>query len=160
MVSGLHYLGTTCTLSAYPSSLFVSSQSTCSITAGNLTGSFTVAYGAALTSFQVTATTNFSSDTPPPATFTVTGSPPVAQAIAGSSPLQALFRVLLLPLVGIVHVTAWVFTALGAGDLASIMAFAVAAVLSILIYIVSPIFVVLLVVREVRKRGRGGGVSQ
>ncbi len=65
-------------------------------------------------------------------------SPPIAQAIAPNPTLQAIFRVLLLPLVGTIHVTDAVFTALGGGDLASVAAFAVAAVMSTAIYILPP----------------------
>ena len=71
-------------------------------------------------------------------TFYYSWSPPLAQAIAGNAGLQALFRILLLPLVGIIHATAWVFITLGAGDLASITAFTVAATLSVTTYIALP----------------------
>jgi len=71
-------------------------------------------------------------------TFYYSWSPPVAAAIAESSLLQALFRVLLLPLVGIIHVTAWLFTTLGSGEFASAIAFTVAAVLSTCTYIMLP----------------------
>jgi len=55
-VSGSGYAGTTCTLSATPSGLF--SSSTCSISAGTLTGSFTVASGAPGGTYAVTVQTN------------------------------------------------------------------------------------------------------
>jgi len=71
-------------------------------------------------------------------TFYYSWSPPIAQAIAGNGGLQALFRILLLPLVAIVHITAWVFASLGSEDFASAVAFAVAAVLSTCTYIVLP----------------------
>ena len=70
--------------------------------------------------------------------FYYSWSPPVAAAIAESSLLQAIFRILLLPLVAIVHITAWVFASLGSEDFASAIAFAVAAVLSTCTYIVLP----------------------
>jgi len=54
-------------------------------------------------------------------TFYYSWSPPIAGVIALSSILQAVFRTLLLPLVGIIHITAFVFTALGSGDSASIV---------------------------------------
>lgn len=71
-------------------------------------------------------------------TFYYVWSPPIAQAIAQNSILQALFRVLLLPLVWVVHATALVFTALGGGDFAAIVAFAVAAFLSTATYVALP----------------------
>jgi peptide/nickel transport system substrate-binding protein len=81
-------------------------------------------------------------------TFYYSWSPPIAQAIAGNAGLQALFRILLLPLVGIIHATAWVFMTLGAGDLASIAAFTIAAALTITVYIVTPTFAILLTYKE------------
>jgi hypothetical protein len=81
-------------------------------------------------------------------TFYYSWSPPIAQAIAGNAGLQALFRILLLPLVGIIHATAWVFITLGAGDLASIAAFTLAAALTITVYIVTPTFAILLTYKE------------
>ena len=85
-------------------------------------------------------------------TFYYSWSPPIAQAIAGNAGLQALFRILLLPLVGIIHVTAWVFMALGAGNLASIMSFVVAALLSITAYVAFPMLAVLEASRRLRRR--------
>jgi hypothetical protein len=73
--------------------------------------------------------------------FYYSWSPPVAAAIAESSLLQAIFRILLLPLVAIVHITAWIFAALGSENLASAVAFIVAAVLSTCTYIVLPALV-------------------
>jgi hypothetical protein len=74
--------------------------------------------------------------------FYYSWSPPVAAAIAQSSDLQALFRILLLPIVAIVHVTAWVFTTFGSADLASVVAFGVAAVLCVGTYIVLPVLTI------------------
>jgi len=85
-------------------------------------------------------------------------SPPVAATIAQNSNLQALFRTLLMPLVAIVHVTAWVFTALGSGDFASVVAFTVAAALSISIYIAVPALLIREAWRQ-NKRRRSGGAS-
>jgi hypothetical protein len=73
--------------------------------------------------------------------FYYSWSPPVAAAIAESSLLQAIFRILLLPLVAIVHITAWMFASLGSENLASAVAFTVAAVLSTCTYIVLPALV-------------------
>jgi hypothetical protein len=80
-------------------------------------------------------------------TFYYSWSPPVAEAISASPTLQATFRVLLLPLDGTIHVTAWVFTTLGSGDLASVIAFTVAAVLSISSYIALPLVLSLYAVK-------------
>jgi hypothetical protein len=74
--------------------------------------------------------------------FYYSWSPPVAAAIAQSSDLQALFRILLLPIVAIVHVTAWVFTTFGSADFASVVAFGVAAVLCVGTYIVLPVLTI------------------
>jgi hypothetical protein len=75
-------------------------------------------------------------------TFYYSWSPPVAHAISQSPLLQAVFRILLLPLVGIIHLTAFVFTTLGGGDLASITSFTIAAALSISIYVMLPAFLI------------------
>ena len=77
--------------------------------------------------------------------FYYSWSPPVAQAISQSSMLQALFRVLLLPLVGIIHVTAWLFTgitSLGSRDIAAVISFTVAAAFSIITYVILPALVI------------------
>jgi hypothetical protein len=74
--------------------------------------------------------------------FYYSWSPPVAAAIARSSDLQALFRILLLPIIAIVHTTAWIFTTLGSTDFASVVAFGVAAVLCVSTYIVLPILTI------------------
>jgi hypothetical protein len=67
--SGLGYAGTTCSLSSSPSGLL--SAATCSISAGTLTGGFTVASGASAGVYTVMVTTNVGADTKT-ATFTVT----------------------------------------------------------------------------------------
>ena len=81
-------------------------------------------------------------------------SPPTAAAIAGSEVLRGVFRVLLLPLVAIIHATAWVFTSLGAGDFASIVAFSVAALLSVLAYVIAPAFLLRPIASRARRWGR------
>jgi len=87
--SGSGYAGTTCSLSASPSSLFASSL--CTISGGALTGSFTVASGAPALSYLVTATTNAAETRA--ATFIVTIGPslilsptigPVGTAVSAS----------------------------------------------------------------------------
>jgi hypothetical protein len=84
--------------------------------------------------------------------FYYSWSPPVAAAVAQSSDLQALFRILLLPIVAIVHATAWIFTTLGSADFASVVAFAVAAVLSVGTYIVLPVLTIRGVWKRLRRR--------
>ena len=69
--SGLNYVGTTCTLSSSPSGLFTSSS--CSVSAGTLTGAFTVATSASAATYTVTVTTNSGETEPAP--FTVIPSP-------------------------------------------------------------------------------------
>ena len=74
--------------------------------------------------------------------FYYSWSPAVANAIAGSEFLRAVFRVILLPLVAIVHVTALVFTVTtniaGTGEVASVVAFLAAATMTVAVYVVLP----------------------
>jgi hypothetical protein len=88
--SGQNYDGTTCTLSSTPSGLFASSS--CSISAGTLSGSFTVAAGAS-DGYTVTVTTNLSeaksasfttTTSPPPTLNPTTGSPGTSVQVFGS----------------------------------------------------------------------------
>ena len=88
--SGSNYVGTTCTLSASPGGLFTSSS--CSISAGALTGGFTVASGASAGGYTVTVTTSVETKS---ATFTVTGWVPpkpciIATATFGSEASPAV----------------------------------------------------------------------
>jgi hypothetical protein len=89
-------------------------------------------------------------------TFYYTWSPAVAQLIAGNELLRALFRILLLPMVGIVQVTALIFTSVtgmvGSRDGASVAAFLVAACLSVMIYVALPMVAVTRLVRAIRGR--------
>lgn len=62
-------------------------------------------------------------------------SPPVASWISTSETLRAVFRVLLIPIVVIVHVAGYVFEGLGGGDLAAVIAFSAAAALTIGAYV-------------------------
>jgi hypothetical protein len=93
-------------------------------------------------------------------TFYYSWSPAIAQAIADNEPLRDIFRVLLVPLLLIVHVTAWTFIALGTGDLASVAAFTVAAALSVLVYVMVPAFMVREVWRQNQRRRHGGASEQ
>jgi M6 family metalloprotease-like protein len=89
-------------------------------------------------------------------TFYYAWSPAVAQAIAGNELLRALFRILLLPIVGIVHIAALVFTsvadAVGSRDAASVVAFMVAASLSVIIYVSLPVLATTKLVQAIRGR--------
>jgi hypothetical protein len=86
--------------------------------------------------------------------FYYSWSPPVAATVAQSSDLQALFRILLLPIVAIVHATAWVFTTFGSADFASVVAFGVAAVLCVGTYIFLPVLAIRGAWKRIRLRQR------
>jgi hypothetical protein len=89
--------------------------------------------------------------------FYYSWSPPIAYAIAGSETLRGTFRVLLVPLVAIIHVAGATFTALSwAGDFASIVAFALAAILSVAAYIVGPSLALHTVLKWTRTKAQGG----
>jgi hypothetical protein len=83
-------------------------------------------------------------------------SPTVASAIANSELLRAVFRVILLPLVAIVHATAIVFTStknvVGTADVASVLAFVAAATMAIAVYVVLPLFGGVKLVQVIRRR--------
>jgi hypothetical protein len=70
-------------------------------------------------------------------------SPAVAEVIAGNELLRAVFRVILLPLLGIVHISAVIFRTValvtGQTDQASVFAFLGAAVMTISVYVALPI---------------------
>jgi len=76
--------------------------------------------------------------------FYYSWSPPVAYVIASSSQLRAVATVLLTPLLGIVHVVELQYNLLATANsaLASILSFVTAAIFSIGIYIVVPIWLV------------------
>jgi hypothetical protein len=75
--------------------------------------------------------------------FYYSWSPTVANFAAKSEALKALLRVLLLPLVGIIHLTATVFWLMKpiSPSLASVLAFMVAAILCIVVYVLIPMCV-------------------
>ncbi len=89
-------------------------------------------------------------------TFYYSWSPTVASAIAPSSVLRAIFRVLLLPLVWTVHATRISFTAIlgltGNADLASVAAFFLAACISLASYVAVPTFAAMKLVVRLRTR--------
>jgi hypothetical protein len=72
--------------------------------------------------------------------FYYSWSPTVANFAAKSEALKALLRALLLPLVGIIHLTATVFWLMKpiSPSLASVLAFMVAAILCIVVYVLIP----------------------
>ena len=74
--------------------------------------------------------------------FYYTWSPALARLVSGSKLMQTIFRVAVLPLMFIVRVAAEVFWTLvnitGLPDLASFAAFTVAALLSVITYVVFP----------------------
>ena len=74
--------------------------------------------------------------------FYYSWSPLMAGWIANSEVLQATFRILLIPLISIVHSTAFVYAAIASVNpvFASINAFIFAAILSIVVYIVVPAY--------------------
>lgn len=88
--------------------------------------------------------------------FYYSWSPAVANAIAGSEPLRAFFRVILLPLVAIVHVAALMFTAIanatGGRDLASFVAFLASAIMTIVVYIILPALTGAKLIQAARRR--------
>jgi hypothetical protein len=87
--------------------------------------------------------------------FYYSWSPPVAQVVSESKSLQAVFRVLLLPLVGIVHVSAFAFATVGSfasEDAASTVAFLIAAFLSVTVYGIPPIMSTAVLKGKLRNR--------
>jgi len=87
--------------------------------------------------------------------FYYSWSPSLAERIAGNGLLRAIFRVLLLPLVGIVHITALTFMGMASmtenADVASVVAFVAAAAMTLTIYVVLPV----VAATEVKQAARG-----
>jgi len=81
-------------------------------------------------------------------------SPTLAGLIVNSESLQATFKILLLPLVGVIHMTALTYdlAAQVSVELASFVAFTVASILAILTYIVTPILVVARLTKRIRAK--------
>ncbi|OGD54146.1 hypothetical protein A3K80_02275 [Candidatus Bathyarchaeota archaeon RBG_13_38_9] len=76
-------------------------------------------------------------------TFYYSWSPPIAKLITQSETLQTTFRIMLVPLVAIIHSTSFIHSTIATVDLASasIIAFVYAALLSIIFYIITPILI-------------------
>lgn len=85
--------------------------------------------------------------------FYYSWSPPVANAISGSGFLRAMFSIALLPLVGTVHIVAYQYGLLApiSPTVASVTGFLTAAVLSIAIYIVLPVWGLMILYKHVKK---------
>jgi len=87
--------------------------------------------------------------------FYYSWSPPLARTIALSATLRAVFRVLLLPVVWIVRVTAAVFTAAvflsGDAQAASVVAFMLAASMCLVSYAVAPVVITVKLSQIVRR---------
>ena len=90
--------------------------------------------------------------------FYYSWSPPVARTVGSSSFLQAVFRILLLPVVLGVHAAALLFAAIsgmtGSADAASVVAFVLAASLCVIAYVALPVAVSLGFVKTVRRSRR------
>jgi hypothetical protein len=83
-------------------------------------------------------------------TFYYSWSPPIARFIDTYGTAKPIFRVLLLPLVGTVHLTAIIYGTISLVNtsLASIVAFLIAALSSISIYVVCPLITIRLIYRK------------
>jgi hypothetical protein len=81
-------------------------------------------------------------------------SPPIAHSISGSPPLRSSFTILLLPLLGSMHIVAFVFESIAvfSPELASIISFLTAAVLATSIYILIPIILVKSLIRKIKQK--------
>jgi M6 family metalloprotease-like protein len=90
--------------------------------------------------------------------FYYSWSPPVARTVGSSSFLQAVFRILLLPVVLGVHAAALSFAAIsgmtGSADAASVVAFVLAASLCVVAYVALPFAVCLKFVEATRRSRR------
>jgi len=88
--------------------------------------------------------------------FYYSWSPSLAGIIAASEVLRATFRVLLLPLVATVHITALIFTAsgllMGSPDVASMVAFLFASCMTLIIYAVFPVLCVTELIKAIRRK--------
>jgi hypothetical protein len=83
--------------------------------------------------------------------FYYSWSSPVAKWIRESDTRQAAFRILLSPLLGVIHLTELTYTSVAQMnvELASVVAFAVASFLSVMAYVVVPTLAIIILGREV-----------
>lgn len=97
-------------------------------------------------------------------TFYYSWSPTVAGFVSRSEPTRGTFRILLLPLIGVLHFTAFAFYTIlnitGSADLGSLVAFTVAALLSITLYLLFPVLLVTKALKRVLTTGRVGFIHQ
>jgi len=88
-------------------------------------------------------------------------SPSVARVIIDSEFMRAIFRILLLPLIGIVHFTGLTFTSIasitGNSELASVTSFSLAALASVAVYVGLPVVAVIGIERALGIRRRSHG---
>ena len=76
--------------------------------------------------------------------FYYSWSTPIARLIAGHDLLRPTFRILLLPIIGTVHITAYTYSTFSVinSALASVIAFLFAALLSTAIYVLVPLLTI------------------
>jgi hypothetical protein len=90
--------------------------------------------------------------------FYYSWSPRIARTVGSSSFLQAAFRILLLPVVLGVHAAALSFAAIsdvtGSADAASVVAFVLAALVCVVVYVALPFAVCLEFVQAMRRSRR------
>lgn len=88
-------------------------------------------------------------------------SPSVARAITENEFMRAIFRILLLPLIGIVHFVGLTFTSItaitGNAELASVTSFFLAALASVMVYVGLPVLAIIMIERALRIRKRSHG---
>jgi len=78
----------------------------------------------------------------------------IAQAVSANPVLQAIFRILLQPIVAIVHIAAWTYMSIGGGDTAAVAAFTIAAILAVAAYIATPTLALLALKRYKANRAK------
>jgi hypothetical protein len=84
-------------------------------------------------------------------TFYYSWSPQLAKWIGGSTYVKSIFRVLLMPLIAIVHSVSIIYVMIASFNnvLASVFSFAFASVLTSIVYVALPIMIVLAIVRRI-----------
>jgi len=89
--------------------------------------------------------------------FYYSWSPPVARLISANPQLRPIFGGALLPIVGIVHGVAYVYSSLApfSSPFASVMGFLFACVSSLAVYVLLPSFILRIIYRRKRKTGSG-----